>query len=46
LCAIKDFPIDSTLIKKVMKSIFPESKLGMNYRALDIGRDLIRQYEN
>lgn len=46
LCAIKDFPIDSTLIKKVMKNIFPESKLDINYRALDIGRDLIRQYEN
>ncbi|MBN1277140.1 MAG: indolepyruvate oxidoreductase subunit beta [Deltaproteobacteria bacterium] len=46
LCEMKNFPVDSRFIKEVMRDFFPASKLDMNYRALDIGGNLIREYEN
>ena len=41
LCELPDFPIKSEDIKYVLKDILPESKLELNWRALDMGRGLI-----
>ena len=43
LSALPDFPIEIDQIKGVLKDIFPESKLEVNYRALELGADLIRK---
>ncbi|RLB26019.1 MAG: indolepyruvate ferredoxin oxidoreductase [Deltaproteobacteria bacterium] len=46
LCAIDSFPISTQDIKAVLKDIFPQEKLESNYRALEMGYDLIKDYEN
>lgn len=46
LCGLPDFPIDVADVKEALKEVFHESKWELNYRALDIGRDLIDNYEN
>jgi len=46
LCALPDVPVDSGDVKVILKDIFPESKLGPNYRALDIGGGLTSSNEN
>lgn len=46
LCALLDFPIETNDIKELLKEIFQESKLESNYRALDMGKDLVSNYEN
>ena len=46
LCALHDFPIETNDIKELLKDIFQESKLESNYRALDMGKDLVSNYEN
>jgi len=46
LCALHDFPIETNDIKELLKEIFQESKLESNYRALDMGKDLVSNYEN
>ena len=43
LCELDGFPIDTTDIKNVIQDIFPESKLDMNYRALDLGKTLLQE---
>jgi indolepyruvate ferredoxin oxidoreductase beta subunit len=46
LCALHDFPIETNDIKELLKEIFQETKLESNYRALDMGKDLVSNYEN
>ncbi len=43
LCELENFPIKTDDIKIVIRDIFPESKLDMNYKALEIGSDLIHK---
>jgi len=46
LCSLPDLPLEIVDIKDVLKEVFPESKLNLNYRALDMGRDLIHGNAN
>jgi len=46
LCALPGFPLAASDIQEVIQSIFPASKLPANVRALQIGGDMIRDYEN
>lgn len=46
LCSLDDFPINIIDIKDLIKDIFKKSKLEYNYRALDMGREMIAAYEN
>lgn len=46
LCSLDNFPIDISDIKNLIKDIFEESKLESNYRALDMGKEMIEGYEN
>ena len=46
LCAFPDFPIGNNDIKDIIKEIFEESNLELNYRALEMGGELINSYEN
>ena len=46
LCSLDNFPIDISNIKDLIKDIFEESKLETNYRALDMGKEMIEGYEN
>ncbi|RLB44066.1 MAG: indolepyruvate ferredoxin oxidoreductase [Deltaproteobacteria bacterium] len=46
LCAIEMFPLEVRDIKAVLGETFPKSKLEMNYKALDMGKELIRNHEN
>jgi indolepyruvate ferredoxin oxidoreductase beta subunit len=46
LCSLHDFPIKVNDIKDLIKDIFEDSKLESNYRALDMGKELIATYEN
>ena len=46
LCSLDDFPITCRDIKAVLKDIFKESKLELNYRALDIGESMISRMYN
>ena len=41
LCTLAEFPVEDYDIKEVLKDIFSESKLEINFKALDIGRELI-----
>ena len=41
LCRLKDFPVTVEDLKGVIKNIFPDSKLKSNYRAIDVGADII-----
>ena len=45
LCELASFPIGREDVKDVLKDIFPESKLELNWRALDIGGGLIHSDE-
>jgi indolepyruvate ferredoxin oxidoreductase beta subunit len=46
LCALPDFPVERGDVKAVLKDVFPESKLAVNYKALDLGGRLIAGNEN
>lgn len=46
LCALPGFPVECDNIKAVLQNVFPESKLVLNYKALDLGRGLIARNEN
>ena len=46
LSAIDSFPVLTQDIKAVLEGIFPAEKLQANYKALDMGYDLITNYEN
>jgi indolepyruvate ferredoxin oxidoreductase, beta subunit len=46
LCALPGFPLAASDIQEVIQSIFPASKLPANVRALQLGGDMIRDYEN
>jgi len=46
LCFLPDFPINNDDIKGLLKNIFKESRLELNYRALDMGGRLIGSHEN
>ena len=41
MCGLTDFPFEIDDFKNALKNVFPESKLDVNYRALEIGADLI-----
>ena len=42
LSALPDFPLDAGDFRSALKDIFPESKLEVNFRALDMGASLIK----
>ena len=42
LSALPDFPLDAEDFRSALKDIFHESKLDVNYRALDVGASLIK----
>jgi len=42
LSALPDFPLDAGDFRSALKDIFPESKLEVNFRALDVGASLIK----
>lgn len=46
LCELPDFPIKNIEIRDVIKNIFKESNLELNYQALEMGGELISGYEN
>jgi indolepyruvate ferredoxin oxidoreductase, beta subunit len=46
LCALPGFPLAASDIQEVIQSIFPASRLPANVRALQLGGDMIRDYEN
>jgi len=46
LCRLPDFPFETGDLKGVVNDIFPESKREINYRAFDIGANLINTHEN
>ncbi|MBW1732041.1 MAG: indolepyruvate oxidoreductase subunit beta [Deltaproteobacteria bacterium] len=46
LCALDTFPLADEDIKAILGDIFPKTKLEANYRALEMGGDLIRTYES
>ncbi len=46
LCAVDSFPLLAEDIKAVLGNIFPEKKLEPNYRALEMGEELITGYDS
>jgi len=46
LCALPDIPLIASDIEAVVKTVFPASKLPANEKALEIGGNMIRNYEN
>jgi indolepyruvate ferredoxin oxidoreductase beta subunit len=46
LCALPDFPIENNDIMEIFKVFFKETNLELNYRALEIGEELIGENEN
>lgn len=46
LSALPDFPLDAGDFRNALKDIFPESKLEVNFRALDMGASLIKEDED
>lgn len=46
LCSLPNFPIEVGDFRHAVRDLFPESKLEVNYRALDIGVNLIHDIEN
>ncbi|MFH0844840.1 MAG: indolepyruvate oxidoreductase subunit beta [Pseudomonadota bacterium] len=46
LCGLTRFPLDMADFREALKEVFHESKWELNYRALDIGMDLISSHEN
>ncbi|MFH1351753.1 MAG: indolepyruvate oxidoreductase subunit beta [Pseudomonadota bacterium] len=43
LCGLSNFPLEIEDLKNTLRGVFPESKWGQNYRALDIGINLIEK---
>ena len=46
LCSLPDFPLDTGDLRQAVRDLFPESNREINYRALDIGVNLIHDIEN
>lgn len=46
LCALPFFPLTADDIRGVIQTVFPASKLPANVKALKLGGDVIRTYEN
>jgi indolepyruvate ferredoxin oxidoreductase beta subunit len=46
LCRLPDFPLEVDDFRSALKEIFPESKLEVNYRALDLGMSLVQENED
>lgn len=46
LCSLADFPIDNEDIKGLIKNLFKDSRLELNYRALDMGGGLVGSNED
>ena len=46
LCELEQFPMKSEDIQEALTVVFPESRLKGNFKALEIGGGLIRDYEN
>ncbi|MFZ0450834.1 MAG: indolepyruvate oxidoreductase subunit beta [Desulfatiglandaceae bacterium] len=46
LCELPGVPLKKEDIQEVLSAVFPESRLKGNFRALEIGGGLIRDYEN
>lgn len=46
LCGLPDFPLEVNDLRSALKEIFPESKLEVNYRALDLGMSLVQKNED
>ena len=46
LCSLPGFPIGYNEIRDIIKVFIKESKLKPNYRALEIGKELIKRNEN
>ena len=43
LCSLPDFPLEITDLKITLRDIFPESNQDLNFKALDIGAELINK---
>jgi indolepyruvate ferredoxin oxidoreductase, beta subunit len=46
LCALEHFPLTADDIQGVIQSVFSASRLPANAKALELGGDMIRTYEN
>jgi indolepyruvate ferredoxin oxidoreductase, beta subunit len=46
LCALEHFPLTADDIQGVVQSVFSASRLPANAKALELGGDMIRTYEN
>ena len=46
LSGLTEFPLETGDFKEALKQVFPESKLKLNYRALDMGMALLDKNEN
>ena len=46
LSGLTEFPLEIGDFKEALKQVFPESKLKLNYRALDMGMGLVNKNEN
>lgn len=46
LCALPDFPLQMHDFMDVLGDMFPESRLELNYKALEIGKGFITENEN
>jgi indolepyruvate ferredoxin oxidoreductase beta subunit len=46
LSGLTEFPLEIGDFKEALKQVFPESKLKLNYRALDMGMALLNKNEN
>jgi len=44
LCGLPNFPLDITDLRDTLKDFFPESKLDVNYMALDIGKEMVIKF--
>lgn len=46
LCELSSIPLEEEGLEDVLKTLFPEPKLEANFKALEVGANLIRRYEN
>jgi indolepyruvate ferredoxin oxidoreductase beta subunit len=44
LCTLPEFPIGNNEIRNIIKKFFKESNLELNYRALEMGGELIKRF--
>jgi len=44
LCELPSMPVETKDLEGVLKALFPESKLKANFKALEVGGELIRNY--